>query len=148
MLEAIGVIIGLLGVWLFLCDKRNGFAIVLMALGLVFLGIGSAIAQHVHPDETISDQRVSRFYDEWKRPPERLVSCCHRKDCYSAQIRRSPNGGLQYLHKWSGKWANIPASAIESNQVDPHDSPDTENHVCANESHPEMVYCAVFGSGL
>jgi len=105
-----------------------------------------ARAQHVHPDETISDKRVSEFYDSWKRPPARLVSCCHRKDCYSAKIRRGP-GGLQYLHKWSGTWAAIPPSVIESNQPDPRESPDTDNHVCASEMFPEIVYCAVLSSG-
>ena len=110
----------------------------------VALLIGKAKAQHVHQDETIADARVSRFYDQWKRPPERVVSCCNRKDCYAAQIRRGPNG-LEYLHKWSGRWVLIPPNVIESNQPDPEDSPDTTSHVCANEHHPDIVYCAVLG---
>jgi hypothetical protein len=107
----------------------------------------SAKAQHVHPDETITDSKVAKFYDTWRRPPERLVSCCNREDCYDAQIRRGPNG-LEYLHKWSGTWAALPESVIESNQPDPHDSPNTTNHVCANKHYPLHVYCAVLGAGL
>jgi len=124
----------------------GALALVLSGL-LIFALVKMALAQeHHHPDETISDKRVSEFYDSWKRPPARLVSCCHRKDCYSAQIRRGP-GGLQYLHKWSGTWAALPSSIIESNQPDPRESPDTDNHVCASEMFPEIVYCAVLGGG-
>jgi hypothetical protein len=133
----------------------TGLAVAIAGIALavwIFLNIASYVfvspahAQHVHPDETITDPRVSRFYDSWKRPPGRVISCCHSKDCYAAQIRRGQNG-LEYLHKWSGSWAALPSKIIEHNQPDPVDSPNTENHVCANEMFPDIVYCAVLGSG-
>jgi hypothetical protein len=124
-----------------------GACVVMVALLAFLYSVKFAVAQHVHPDETITDERVAKFYDTWKRPPERLVSCCNREDCYDAQIRRGPNG-LEYLHKWSGTWAALPESVIESNQPDPHDSPNTTNHVCANKHDPRYVYCAVLGAGL
>lgn len=124
-----------------------------VALGLILftlvgclLGTTRAKAQHVHPDEVITDERVARFYQNWKVAPRRIVSCCSSKDCYAAQIRRGPNG-LQYFHKWSATWANIPPAVLEENQSDPHDSPNTENHVCANPYNPDLVYCAVRSSG-
>lgn len=112
----------------------------------LFMLISPAMAQHVHPHETITDERIAKFYESWTRPPQRTTSCCNLKDCFSAQIRKGPNG-LQYLHKWSGTWAALPASVIEHNQTDPRESPNSENHVCASEMYPEIVYCAVLGSG-
>lgn len=133
----------------------TGFAVAIAGIALavwIFLSIASYViasparAQHVHPDETITDPHVAKFYETWTRPPQRTVSCCNMKDCYAARIRRGPNG-LEYLHKWSGKWAPLPASIIESNHADPRESPNTENHVCANEMFPDVVYCAVLGNG-
>lgn len=142
----LGLVVFIMGAWIASQDTKSKIAFPMMIGGLVLIAV-PALAQHVHPDETITDPRVAKFYDEWKRPPQRMVSCCSSKDCYAAQIRRNPNGGLEYLHKWSGKWAAIPPSALEHNQPDAHDSPNTENHVCANENYPEIVYCAVLGGG-
>jgi len=121
--------------------------VVISAILLFLFSAGFASAQsHHHPDETITGPHVAKFYETWTRPPQRTVSCCNMKDCYAARIRRGPNG-LEYLHKWSGKWAPLPASVIESNHADPRESPNTENHVCANEMFPDVVYCAVLGNG-
>jgi len=149
MLEAIGAILVIWAIFLGLWNKRNWFVPYMLAIGVVFIALGSALyakAQHVHPDETIPDPSVAKFYETWTRPPQRTVSCCNKKDCYSAKIRRGQNG-LEYLHKWSGTWAPLPASIIESNHSDPRESPNTENRVCANEMFPDVVYCAVLGSG-
>lgn len=116
------------------------------AISILLMIVSPASAQHVHPDETITDERVAKFYDTWTRPPRRESSCCSSKDCYAAQVRRGPNG-LEYLHKWSGTWAALPPSIMEHNQPDPRESPSTENHVCASELYPDVVYCAVLGSG-
>jgi hypothetical protein len=121
--------------------------VVMGGLIAYMFSVNFAHSQHVHPDETITDPKVSRFYETWTVAPRRIVSCCSQKDCYSAQIRRAPGGGLEYLHKWTGTWAALPPSVIEQNQADPHESPNSENHVCANVYHPEHVYCATLGSG-
>jgi len=154
MLEAVAVLIGFLVMVLLAWDACNGFVlrwdIVAIVCGVV-LGLAviasPARAQHVHPDETITDERVAKFYDTWKIAPERYASCCSRKDCYAAPIRRNPSGGLEYFHKWTGTWAALPSKVLEHNQADPRESPNSESHVCANETYPETVYCAVLGSG-
>ena len=154
MLEAIGTIILIVAIVIAVWDANNGFVVrwrrlgilAALILGIAFLG-SPAKSQHVHPDETISDPRVAKFYEGWHRPPRRVVSCCNMQDCYSAQIRRSKTGGLEYLHKWSGTWAAIPPEVLEENQKDALDSPSTENHVCANPVYPELVYCAVRAGG-
>jgi hypothetical protein len=153
MLEAIGVLFMIAAMSLAAWDANNGFTlrwgrlfVAAVVIGGIALVASTASAQHVHPDETITDPRVSSFYDSWKRPPGRVISCCHSKDCFAAQIRRGPNG-LEYLHKWSGSWAALPSKILEHNQPDPIDSPNTENHVCANEMFPDIVYCAVLGGG-
>lgn len=43
MITAIAAIAGLLGVWLYLCDKQNEFAPALLVVGLVGLGVGGAL---------------------------------------------------------------------------------------------------------
>lgn len=126
--------------------KIGGAVAFVLLVFWIGLNCGAAFAQHVHPDETITDPHVAKFYETWTRPPQRTVSCCNMKDCYAARIRRGPNG-LEYLHKWTGKWAPLPASVIESNHADPRESPNTENHVCANDMFPDVVYCAVLGNG-
>ncbi len=153
MMEIIGAILIILVIPVVLWDANNGFVVRWRRLGLlaaVLIGMAFLAApvraQHVHPDETIEDARVSKFYKEWARPPQRMVSCCHRKDCYSPKIRQGQKG-LEYLHKWSGTWAPIPPNVIESNQVDPRESPNSESHICANENHPDIVYCATLGNG-
>jgi hypothetical protein len=153
MMEIIGAILIILVIPIVLWDANNGFVVrwrrlaLLAALlvGVAFL-VAPARAQHVHPDETIHDPKVSKFYETWTTAPRRIVSCCSKKDCYAAQIRRGPNG-LEYLHKWTGTWAALPPSVIEQNQVDPRESPNSENHVCASEHYPENVFCATLGSG-
>lgn len=41
--QSIGAMAGLLGLWLFLCDRRNEFAPWLLGAGLVLLGIGKVL---------------------------------------------------------------------------------------------------------
>ena len=147
MILAIGVIVGFLGFLLMTWDNRNKFAFPLVAVGLVLILTSSAFAQHVHPDEIITDKQVAEFYEKWKRPPSRIVSCCSSQDCYAAPIRKGANGGLEYFHKWTQRWASIPPAVLEHNQPDPHDSPNHEAHVCAAPYSPDLVFCAVLGSG-
>ena len=128
------------------CCVAAAVAALAILICIVWLMVGPAKAQHVHQHETITDPKVAKFYETWKRPPSRLISCCNFNDCFAAQIRRG-SGGLQYLHKWSGTWAALPPSLIESNQPDPRESPNTENHVCASIHDPGIVYCAALGSG-
>jgi hypothetical protein len=76
MLEAIGVIIGLLGVWLFLCDKRNEFAMALMVVGLICLGIGTALAHdHDRPE-------LDGWYASLMQPDNPTIPCCGKADAY------------------------------------------------------------------
>lgn len=131
---------------IFICGCVAAIVAFFVALiWIIGLFVGSAQAQHHHPDETITDPKVAKFYETWTRPPNRQISCCNKKDCYAAQVRKGPNG-LEYLHKWSGSWAKLPSHLIEHNQADPRESPNTENHVCANEMFPDIVYCAVLGT--
>ena len=73
MLEAIGAILIILAIPIAAWDACNGFIVRWRRLAIiagVVVGVAfvatAAIAQHVHPDETITDPRVAKFYDEWK----------------------------------------------------------------------------------
>ena len=154
MLEAIAVLIGFLVMVLLAWDANNGFVlrwdIVAFISGVVIalaFFASPARAQHVHPDETITDERVAYFYETWKRPPSRVISCCSSRDCYAAPIRPGLNGGIEYFHKWTKTWASIPANVLEHNQPDALDSPNHEAHICAAPYAPDLVFCAVLGSG-
>ena len=113
---------------------------------VIFLLASPSFAQHVHPDEIITDPRVVRFYETWNQPNERKVSCCDKRDCYVAEVRRR-HGVWEYLHKWTGTWYRIPDFVIESNTKEPRESPDGQNHVCASPYDGNVVYCAVLSSG-
>ncbi len=144
MLEAVGSVCVIVAICLIIGNKRNEFIPWFLAFGFVAFGTAAALA-HDHPDGKIDD-KIGKFYETWTVAPRRIVSCCNQKDCYAAQIRRGP-GGLEYLHKWTNTWAPLPPSVIEQNQVDPRESPNSENHVCASEHYPENVFCATLGSG-
>lgn len=104
------------------------------------------VQEHVHPDGVVQDPRVATFYDTWRDPKNRKLSCCSRHDCYSAQIRFH-DGQREYLHKWTGQWFPLPNTILEAYSPDPRESPDGGNHVCASPNNGNLVYCAVLGEG-
>jgi hypothetical protein len=53
MIMSIGTIIGLLGVWLYACDRRNEFAPVCLGIGLLALVVGS----YLQPAPLTEDQK-------------------------------------------------------------------------------------------
>lgn len=54
MIVNIGAFIGLLGVWLYACDRRNEFAPICLGVGLIALILGSYLEPSNQPTE---DQR-------------------------------------------------------------------------------------------
>jgi len=154
MLISIIVLLMIAAMILATWDACNGFVlrwVRLFIAAVVIVGIAFfatiAKAQHVHPDETITDPKVAKFYEQWKRPPSRVISCCSSRDCYAAPIRPGPNGKIEYFHKWTQTWAVIPQSVLEHNQPDAMDSPNHEAHICAAPYAPDLVFCAVLGGG-
>jgi hypothetical protein len=97
--------------------------------------------EHVHTHEGV----VGKFYQSWKIPPKREVSCCDEKDCYQTRFK-TEGGTVFFLHRETGTWMVIPSDKLEENTADPRDSPDGLNHVCANAWG--VVFCAVRGGGM
>lgn len=52
MIASVGAFVGLLGVWLYACDRRNEFAPICLGVGLLALVIGS----YLQPDQPTEDQ--------------------------------------------------------------------------------------------
>lgn len=82
---AVGVIIGLLGVWLMLCDKHNEFIGVLLMLGLLLMLTGGAFA-HDNPENWIGQEKRQNAIGQY---------CCGNNDCQSFtvdQVKTFPDG--------------------------------------------------------
>ena len=82
---AIGAIIGLLGVWLMLCDKHNGAAGPLMLIGLILMLVSGALA-HDNPENWIGQEKRQNAIGQY---------CCGNNDCQAYtvdQIKVRPDG--------------------------------------------------------
>lgn len=72
---AAGAILGLLGIWLMLCDNRNEFAGPLLVGGLLLMLAGGALAHDPdHPE-------LDKWYANVKQP-DSGISCCGPSDAY------------------------------------------------------------------
>src|SRR5260370_575892 len=83
MLESLGVLTVLIGVWLFLCDHNNRVVPYLLGVGLVFLWVGSALA-HDSGQWEHSDPAVREWYQSLMQPDVPNASCCGEADAYWA----------------------------------------------------------------
>lgn len=110
-----------------------------MILAAAMLCLPASAQEHSH------DGVVGQFYQNWMMPPSRTVSCCNRQDCEVVEHVRRFNGELQMRRKSDGQWLTIPPEKLESNHIEPYDSPDGQSHMC---SRFDNVYCAVLGSGI
>lgn len=104
----------------------------------------AALATPVMAQEHSHEGTVGKFYENWKMPGPRTVSCCNRQDCEVVEHVRRVNGELQMQRKSDGQWLTIPKEKLESNFDDAYDSPDGQSHMC---SVGDNVYCAVLGAG-
>jgi hypothetical protein len=80
---------------------------------------------------------VGKFYQDWMRPDNRNISCCHDKDCAPAQSKLV-NGKWQARNSDSEDWVDIPVNRIETDR----DSPDGQSHLCKSGTKGGInVYC-------
>ncbi len=103
---------------------------------------------HSHDDE------VGEFYRTWMRPKgnfsgiqHRQNSCCNRSDCFPVVEIRRERGALFIRVNAHGNVSpeyKVDEAVIESNQPDPRDSPDGQNHACIIGG---LVVCLVLGGG-
>lgn len=81
MISALGVVIGFSGVWVFLCNDRNKFALPLLIVGAILLCMGAASSRDLgqwgdNPTE------ISQWYRNLKQPDNPTASCCGEADAY------------------------------------------------------------------
>jgi hypothetical protein len=118
--------------------------IVIAAMLLVYLLPAGAQEIHHHDGQT---EVVDKFYSTWLAPNRgqpRVSSCCNKMDCSPADIKRE-NGHWYGRRRTDANWSFIPDALIESNQGDPRESPDGQNHICISTGGVPL--CAVLGSG-
>jgi hypothetical protein len=86
---------------------------------------------------------VGKFYQNWMRPDNRNISCCHDKDCAPAQSKMI-NGKWQARNSDSEPWVEVPESRVERER----DSPDGRSHLCkAGTIGSVLVYCFLPANG-
>jgi hypothetical protein len=108
---------------------------------------------HHHPPQDVHLHET--FYSTWMRPDQRnaqggrFSSCCNKQVCYPTTFEKR-SGWWYARRREDGAWIRVPPGVLESEQLDPRESPDGGNHVCMpppNHSRAGEVYCAVLGSG-
>jgi len=139
MMESIGAICALIAVCLVIADKRNEFIPWFLAFAFVAFGTAAAMA-HDHPKQDAPIHE--KFYKNWMMPDAPHISCCHERDCYPTEARKTP-AGWEAKRREDGQWLRIPDSKIERNR----DNPDGRNHLCAPPPDGDRVYCFTIGSG-
>lgn len=104
--------------------------------------------QELHHHEGMSAE-VDKFYSYWLQPNKGLprhFGCCNRIDCYPTEAKLDDTGHWWFLHRESMRWLPVPDDKVEHLQLDPKESPDGRNHVCASKLG--NVYCFVVGSQI
>lgn len=104
MIEAIGVILGLLAIWLLLCDIRNEFAGPLLLAGGVLLVIAGMALAHDHGRADL---------DPWyKDLKSGKGPCCDGSDYKPmADVDWETRDG-RYRVRIDGQWVDVPPEAV------------------------------------
>ena len=88
-----------------------------------------------------------KFYNTWKMPDNRAISCCHDQDCQPAEAHQLPNGQWEARQEGdTGNFTPIPPQKVEYDR----DSPDGRNHLCGRRlgiGNDFYVYCFIAGAG-
>lgn len=122
---------------------RLGPAITTAGVAIVlFLLMSASHAQEAHGHTHAG--AAGQFYQNWMRPDNRSISCCHDKDCAPAQSKLV-DGKWQARNSDAEPWLDIPESRVERER----DSPDGRSHLCKAGTFGNMlVYCFLPASGM
>jgi hypothetical protein len=104
----------------------------ILLLALLFLYPFAHAQEHHHPTETIYGA-TAKFYETWRMPSNRSMSCCSKQDCYATEAHIA-RGKWVARQRENGKWMEVPAERVEFDR----DSPDGQNH----------VYCLRHAAGI
>jgi hypothetical protein len=107
---------------------------VLIALALF------ATAARVSAHDHAALGAAGAFYETWKMPDARHISCCSMQDCAPAlKATQDPMGNWHAQRESDGRWFVIPPEKVEMDR----DSPDGRSHLCVMN---DRVLCFVAGS--
>lgn len=121
-------------------DWRVAGFVFVMAWLLLFMSSINFSYAHDHPTQDAPIHE--RFYKTWMMPDNPSISCCHERDCYPTEARKTLTG-WEAKRREDGQWLRIPESKIERNR----DNPDGRNHLCAPPPDGDRVYCFTIGGG-
>lgn len=102
----IGTILGLLGLWLFLCDKRSEFAMPLIVIGMAAMAVGAAVA-HDHNRPSLDS-----WYPSLRSPAG--APCCDGPAVdavHLADVDWESRDG-RYRVRIDGEWVDVPPGAV------------------------------------
>jgi hypothetical protein len=121
------------------------FGAVLFVIGMIGLVVALADEPHKHRPQDLDIHY--KFYNTWKMPSNREISCCHEQDCAPAEARQLSNGQWEARQLGdTGNFTPIPPEKVEYDR----DSPDGRNHLCGRRlgiGNDFYVYCFIAANG-
>jgi hypothetical protein len=125
--------------------------VILIALCALLIHTIAVLAEEEHDHSKMG--ATGLFYQTWMRPKgdftilgHRQQSCCNRSDCSPVIELQTRNGELWARVELRPEyWYRVPRPIIESNQIDPRESPDHRAHACVIDGR---VVCYVEGAGI
>lgn len=88
-----------------------------------------------------------KFYNSWMQPDNRSVSCCHDKDCRSAEAHMKNGQWYARQDGDDGDFTPIPPQKVEQER----DSPDGRSHLCGQRygfnGNQFSVFCFLPAAG-
>lgn len=130
----------------------HGFWWSILIVACLMLGT-AYLARAEEPHDHGAMGAAGEFYSKWLRPKGDFVgvthrgySCCSRSDC-SPVIELETRDGQVWarVELAPDTWYRVPRSIIESNQIDPRETPDGRAHACIIAG---IVACYVEGGGV
>src|SRR6266550_3310370 len=76
----------------------SDYYVILIALAMIFVAVLKADGQQEPARDHAMDGHthaggVGKFYETWKQPPDRIISCCNQTDCRPIVAMRKRKDG-------------------------------------------------------
>lgn len=131
--------------------SERWFLAVVFAIIALFIASFPAVGQHKHPPEH-ADIHL-KFYQHWKMPTNRAVSCCNEQDCKPAEAYMKDGRWYARHEGDTGPFNLMPRERVDIGLPDSPESPDARAHLCGMRygggfnNNEFTTFCFISGNG-